>query len=287
MSSIQPAPVHDTTARRLLPPPAPDSKWRQWAAKPAGLIVWRGTSLLDGRTPVAVILTGMKRGSTNSKTGAMLQTWIVRDDVRPTEALKTGEVDGICGDCIHGPSKLGSCYVKVFHGPNNAWDIMKGRRRTAWPSQPWYAMATPEHLDALRALQPVIRFGSYGDPAAVPTAVWAALADVAVRFTGYTHAWRYCDPALSAYCMASIDGDDPVGYAMARAEGWRTFRVRRPDAPTIKGEVVCPASEEAGYRVQCADCTLCMGATVKARPIVIMAHGAVAKRFKPEGGDDT
>ena len=42
-------------------------------------------------------------------------------------------------------------------------------------------------------------------------------------------------------------------------------------------EILCPASEEAGKRTQCASCLLCGGASVKAKSIAIVAHGAGRK----------
>ena len=78
--------------------------------------------------------------------------------------------------------------------------------------------------------------------------------------------------------MASVDS--PAEYAEAIAAGWRTFRVRTADQELVKGEVVCPAAKEAGQRVTCFDCSLCMGTTRKAKNIAIIAHGVGASAFK-------
>ena len=56
------------------------------------------------------------------------------------------------------------------------------------------------------------------------------------------------------------------------AAGHRTFRV----VANILGvdynkETLCPASKEAGRRVQCADCKLCNGAS-NAKSIAIVEH---------------
>ena len=61
-----------------------------------GFIIYEGRSAID-RAPIVVILTGLKP-SKNSKTGAMLQTWILRADMHPLEALRTGADRAICGD---------------------------------------------------------------------------------------------------------------------------------------------------------------------------------------------
>jgi len=271
---------------------------------PSGLVVWSGISLIDGRTPIDAILTGMKGLSNNSKTGPTLQVWIIRHDMDPRDAIATGSEQGICGNCKHrphcedcgrvGPFYEGAtceacggkmvrpCYVKVFHGPTTAYKVRHGIKGP-WARNPWYPMATNADLEQVRAKGAVIRFGAYGDPAAVPTRVWEALAGVSIRYLGYTHQWRTCDPELARYCMASVDS--PEEYGEARAAGWRTFRVRTSDQPLDRGEIVCPASAEAGKRAVCADCSLCMGTGRPAKSIAIIAHGVGASAFKGSTND--
>jgi hypothetical protein len=60
-------------------------------------IIYRGPSLIDG-APIVVIATYSDR---NKKTGTMLQTYIIREDVDPREASKTGADISICGTCPH------------------------------------------------------------------------------------------------------------------------------------------------------------------------------------------
>jgi hypothetical protein len=122
-----------------------------------------------------------------------------------------------------------------------------------------------------------VRLGSYGDPAAVPFYIWQGLVSKASGVTGYTHQWRNF-PEFAALCMASVDTFDE--YMTAKAQGWRTFRVRRPDDLADNLEVICPASKEAGFKTVCASCKACGGHSSKAKAgIVIMAHGAKASRF--------
>ena len=45
--------------------------------KPNGAILYCGPSLLDG-SPIIVVITGLSGRSTNTKTGKMAQTWILR-----------------------------------------------------------------------------------------------------------------------------------------------------------------------------------------------------------------
>ena len=63
-------------------------------------VVWEGESCLDG-SPVVLIVVGFKRRSSNRKTGEMLQSYILRRDLAPLEAIRVGLDGGICGNCRH------------------------------------------------------------------------------------------------------------------------------------------------------------------------------------------
>ena len=67
-----------------------------------GFVLWEGPSPVDG-APLVAIVTGARISteSENVKTGAMLQTWILRADISPQEAVDTGQDRSICGDCVH------------------------------------------------------------------------------------------------------------------------------------------------------------------------------------------
>jgi hypothetical protein len=116
-----------------------------------------------------------------------------------------------------------------------------------------------------------VRFGAYGDPAAVPFEVWAEIAGVASGFTGYTHQWRTADPRFAELFMASADSEqDEVD---ANAKGYRAFRIRLPEESKLRGEIVCPSSEEAGNKTDCATCLQCSGTALGRKlNIVIIKH---------------
>ena len=236
-----------------------------------GIILYRGPSMIDG-APIVLIATGLEgKASRNEKTGGLVQTWIIRSDMTPVEAIHSGADASICGDCDHrgtvidGRNVNRSCYVTVFQAP---LVVFKAFQRGLYPE------ATGDDARALLAGRRV-RMGAYGDPAAVPFAIWGnALADTQAR-TGYTHQWR-AYPEFKAYCMASCDS--VADYDAATAAGWRTFRVRRSTDPVFPKETVCPASHEAGQKTTCAACVACGGHKAKARTnIVIAAHGMAAK----------
>ena len=141
--------------------------------KPTGYVIYRGPSLLDGTPIVAIALLG----SSNRKTGNMVQTYILRDDMRPTLAVQTGADSAICGNCKHRPFLGGACYVVVAQGPTVVFKTMQAGK---------YPDATPADVGTMVAGR-MVRLGTYGDPAAVPANVWQALTAQAVGRTGYTH----------------------------------------------------------------------------------------------------
>lgn len=80
--------------------------------------------------------------------------------------------------------------------------------------------------------------------------------------------------------MASADSE--ADRVIAKAMGYRTFRVRTAAEPVQAGEFICPASEEAGKRKTCETCGACSGGvnSRKADPAIIV-HGSLKNRFIP------
>jgi hypothetical protein len=75
--------------------------------------------------------------------------------------------------------------------------------------------------------------------------------------------------------MASVDTS--AERLLATLLGWRTFRVSN-DGGKERGESICPASKEAGYKLQCIDCGACNGNTSNRRgDITIKVHGSAGK----------
>jgi len=234
--------------------------------KPLGYIVYEGTSQIDG-APIVVILNKIHASSNNAKTGALIQSFIIRSDVHPVDALRTGDDVSICGQCEHRPvlaKKTGKapCYVNVGKSVAQVYKAYKRDR---------YQRVTPAEAGILLAGRQ-IRIGTYGDPYACPVDVWEDVTSHAKGWTGYTHQWqrkRFNHARWSRFVMASTETIDQS--ALANLYGMRTFRVsigidRQPL------EATCPASKEAGARTTCADCMLCGGTSKTARDIVIADH---------------
>lgn len=236
-----------------------------------GFILWRGPSLIDG-APIVAIATGLDGKSTNAKTGALAQTWIMREDIPPTDAANNGADASVCGDCVHrgkivdGKNVGRSCYVTLFQAPLWVW---KCYRRGLYQEGDARALLAGKR----------VRLGAYGNPSAIPFAVWEnALAD-AEAHTGYVHNWRDCDPRFARYVMASCDSEQE--RIEAKARGYRTFRVRAATEALGAREIVCPASHEAGQKTTCAQCVACGGHEAKAKvDVAIIVHGARAKQFR-------
>ena len=220
------------------------------------LVVYRGPSAYDPSVTIRAVLVP---DSDNSKTGNMAQLFILRDDVAPHTAQKTGQDSAVCGSCPLRPAMSGGCYALTFQGPLSTWKATTGKP----------VAGAGEIARALRGR--TLRLGAYGDPAALPIHVIAHLARiVGGKATGYTHGWRN-RPDLRKFCMASVE---TTAQALeATSQGWRTFRVTTPNAPRLSSEILCPSD-----KVSCSKCLLCRGASLSARSITIPAHGTFARR---------
>ena len=239
-------------------------------SKPTGFVFYDGPSMLDGAPIIGIAILE----SDNRKTGDMVQTYILRADQHPLDAIASGDDASICGDCMHrGDPVAGrkrTCYVNVGQSVAAVWG--------AW-LRGAYPLISP--ADGARMLADrVVRIGSYGDPAAIPAAHWTDLIAHAVGHTGYSHQWRRAiAQALRDIVMASADS--ARDRDLARALGWRTFTVRTADQLLAAREIACPASPEGGNRRQCITCKACDGAGNNAAraSVSIVVHGAMARHF--------
>ena len=246
------------------------------AAAVSSAVIYRGPSLIDGAPIVAVAVVQ----SGNSKTGNMVQTYIIREDIAPVAASKSGADYSICGDCPHrgtpttDPDRkqaIGrACYVVLGQGPTIVYKtLVRGGYRDALGG------------DAIRKIGAgrMVRLGTYGDPAAVPAQVWRDLVADAQGHTAYSHQASKAGAAFDPDLMMQ-SADNLAEAQNAWSLGRRTFRIVADVAAVVRGrEILCPASEEAGKRTTCEKCGLCGGAAVAARSIAIVAHGAGAVNF--------
>lgn len=230
-----------------------------------GVVVYDGESQLDGER-ILCLVSGISVGSSNSKTGPVLQTWILRADQPPIEAARSGADRSVCGDC---PLRGAACYVQLHRGPRAVF--------AAWQRGEYVPV---ERAGWSWADGRAIRFGAYGDPAAVPMDVWFKLAARANRWTGYTRHWRdQARQPLRFLMMASVD-NEPDAWAAIRS-GWRTYRIRLPTERLLPFESRCPAAVESGERTTCLRCAQCDGAKHLdlRRSYSVIAHGPGARAY--------
>ena len=234
------------------------------------MIIYQGPSLIDGSPIVAIAIAQ----SGNVKTGNMVQTYIIRADMSPMEASKTGADYSICGNCkfrgnptIDPARKIAEkreCYVNLSQGPTIVWKALQ---------RGIYKIVSGHAAIAAIGKGRMVRLGTYGDPAAVPSYVWESLISEATGHTAYSHQSNM--PSADTrpdFMMISADNEKQARHEWSN--GNRTFRVIKSTHEIVTGaEILCPASKEAGFKTTCAKCGLCGGSSVKAKSIAIVDHG--------------
>ena len=239
-------------------------------SKVKGYVLYEGPSAINGE-PIVAILT---LNSSNVKTGNMAQLWILAKDTAPHIAQKTGEDSAVCGDC---PIKK-ECYVLTFQGPLSVWNAYK---RESYENISYMLENDREwNAELIMILsQLIIRFGAYGDPAALPKWLIELIARVCKDFTGYTHQWNKRKfNFLKNYFMASVETKKLAEKAIKK--GFRYFRIKQAGADNFENEIDCPSDNG----VQCIDCKLCNGSK-QAANITIEAHGASAAQLHRRAGE--
>lgn len=215
-----------------------------------GIVFYEGPSLIDSSPIVGIVTTK----TANKKTGALLQTWILRRDMSPVRSINVGGDHAICGDCplrgilTDARNRGRACYVNVAQAPQSIWMAYKRGR---------YPRIHHRHHD--KRLRHGLRLGAYGDPTAIPRYAWNPLLVRAQGSTpGYTHQWKQRRfQHWSRNLMASTSTVEETYDAWAM--GWRTFRVRPAGTPLLPGEGECPASPAGGNKHTCETCGACDG----------------------------
>ncbi len=228
--------------------------------KVTGYTIFEGKSPITGDDIIAVITLK----STNIKTGNMASMWILHKDLSPIEASKEGKDESICGMCPHRHNLGGACYVTLFQAPLQVW---KSYHKGNYPKV--------NDMSIFEGMS--VRFGAYGDPNVIPIDILVQLKSVVKNSTSYTHQWKTesDNESLKAVSMASVDNKAEAKLAIEN--GWRYFRVTNDISDIDKAtEIVCPNTTKG---IQCIDCGLCKGNTIKAKNIVIEVHGSKKKKF--------
>lgn len=232
-------------------------------------VFYRGFSPVDG-APIVGIISGLVNPSGNEKTGGrFLQTWILRADVHPKDAVKLDYDKSICGTCIHRGNfgKSRTCYVRLSHGPAGVWESFDAGNIVDM-SEDDYKHVASMHVG--------LRMGAYGDPGMIPFDAWAKLLDVVPFNTGYTHRpLTDIDARFSRYVMASCETKRELDFA--NSQGYRGFYVAPMGTVTIDlpSTIECRAT---AVNKQCDSCKLCGSKGESAGlNIWIAAHGIQAQ----------
>lgn len=225
---------------------------------PKGFILEEFNSPLDKKPCVAILTLN----SSNRKTGDVCQVWILRRDVKPTDAVNSGEDFSICGDCPHrkGNPYTGkrTCYVRMT-GPNQVW---KAYKSGAYADDfKW----SDRHILKGRH----IRWGAYGDPALINPQIFHQINQLADSHTGFTHQWRkkFAEVYRGEF-MASVDSFEE--YLDASAHGWKCYTVAKKNNEGQGKQ--CPATVD-NSQAQCVTCRLCNGMK---QDVWVEAHGVAA-----------
>ena len=239
--------------------------------KPKGYTLYTGKSPFnDDNIAVIAILH-----SDNSKTGDMIQVYIINTEINPIAASKNNRDNAVCGNCKHrgNNGKMRTCYVNLATGVSAVYNnFIRGK----------YPVLNEKHY-FYTFRNRFVRFGAYGEPTLIPIDIVASISSHCLNWTGYTHKWNTCNAKYQRYLMASVDNRKE--YVKAHSMGWRTFRIRKSNDKIYQREFICPASVEGGNRLQCFNCNACNGTkdgklTSNHGSVTIIAHGKVGeKRF--------
>ena len=237
-----------------------------------GFEVYNGPSVLNEAPVVGLV----SLNSANVKTGQMAQLWILNATEDPQSAINHKTDNAQCGNCPQRHSLGGACYVIAWRGPSQ---IFK-----AWQSGQYPALEPSQYQPFLNGRG--LRFGAYGDPAALPIDILSALKSASDWHVGYTHQIASKRVSRDIAGMVMLSADTESQARKFQAQGYRYFRVKTPDMPVLDNERYCPADPAKGKT--CLNCRLCNGTRKndKRKSIVIDVHGPMRKRFlnnKKEG----
>jgi hypothetical protein len=177
----------------------------------------------------------------------MIQTWIIRDDVHPVVASRTGADSAICGDCPHrgqydaiGNRVAGTrtCYVML----TPVASVYRTLRNNRYDD-----LSASLDVAADRIAGSMLRLGSYGDPAAIPHDVWTALLAGVAGHTGYTHQWR-AFPEYADILMASCDSVAERVQARVWVSGHSASHPRQGGPKSIAKRCALPRNRRARRR---------------------------------------
>lgn len=205
--------------------------------------------------------------SNNSKTGDMIQIWIMSKLVHPVVSRRTGHDATLqCQGCPHASNQ--GCYVSPL-ALMAIWRAYKAGSYShlEFGSSEWASFFN--HAS--------VRLGAYGNPSMLPLAMLEDITNRAAMHTGYFHDWRLMPIELAkAYGRFLMASCEPSNVVYAQNLGLRTFTVVSESPSDSRLGIECLADKSG---LQCSQCGLCDGTSrssnrAKRLPSVwIKAHG--------------
>jgi hypothetical protein len=219
-----------------------------------GIVIYQGPSLLNGE-PIIAILTGFLQPSANTKTGPMIQAWVLPQEL-PSAAIKNKRDHSVCGDC---PLKGNICYVN----PITLNNVYRAWQKNLYDENSEAIQKAIQHIKLHRLK---VRITAYGEAPAAPYEIWEPFL---VNYTGYTHQWNNpkTDPRWKGKLQASVHSLPEAEKAWQ--QGWSTFRITMPYEEATKEETLCTFVTQG---IRCETCGLCKGKVNITDPIHGLAH---------------
>lgn len=212
--------------------------------------------MLDGQE-IQVVLYAFNH-ATNRKTGRLIEAAVLLANIKPSDAAASGRDRAVCGDCPGRLTNWNFCYRSPGHDIDKTWETIRNAQ----------AVGVAEARRIVRESGLPIRFGSYGDFAAVPLEILEALAlaarkpDGSWNHTGFTHQWSHpnFDPCVLAYLDASVEFAGEREELKRLFPGTKTHRLLAQPEYILPDEVFCLGG--AGKSdVHCCGCLSCRGIT--------------------------
>lgn len=179
---------------------------------------------------------------------------------------------GVCFDCpFSSNSGNGNCYTHKSNQFKGFISMLKSIARefnSDFNSIP--ELSTKDYLDIVKLSDNrYVRFGTYGEPTLIPIALVNMMVSVAKTYSGYSHQYMR-KPEYAKYFMASTHNQFQANTAKDKF-GYRSFIAVKDNTKTVG--VICPASDEGGFKSTCSDCGLCSGTIGKGKKdVVILEH---------------
>lgn len=181
----------------------------------------------------------------------------------------------ICGDCPFAANnkfnvaKIGKCYTHKVMQYSGFVSMLKSISKEYESFDNIPEIDENIHSAILKICnRKYVRFGTYGEPTAIGIELISEITKLCKTWTGYTHQYIR-NPEYLNFFMASVHNSHQAAMVHKRFDGRSFIASKNGD----ENGVVCPASNEAGFKSTCSKCGLCSGMNGKGKKdIKILEH---------------